>query len=105
MSFSEPMELIDLTDGQSISFHVLSFEQDQITIKPAHAPDGKVVTALRMHVPPTDKPHFPFYHDATSKNLVAQLGPLLPSIVEGKRMVTITKRGVPPKARFTVEVR
>jgi hypothetical protein len=99
-----PYEVVDLQDGESLKLHVLSFEKGEITINPKHTPGEKVVQAIRLHVPQADKPHYPFYWDSTSKTLVAQLEPLLPSIIQNKRLVTITKRGIAPKARFTVEV-
>jgi hypothetical protein len=55
-------------------------------------------------VPQEDKAHFPFYYDVTSKTLRAQLVPLLPGIIARGARITVTKHGVAPAARFTLEV-
>ena len=104
MGLSEPYEILELQDGETLSTHILAFEQGELTIKPAHAPGGKTIMAIRLTVPTTEKTHFPYYWDATSKTLTAQLLPLLPEIIKLQRLVKITKRGVAPAARFTVEV-
>lgn len=101
---SEPREILDLPDMGVLSTHVLSWEEGETTIFPDSAPQGKVVVAMRIHVPQGDKAHFPFYWDITSKTLRAQLLPMLNEIVAAKRTVKITKYGIGPAARFRTEV-
>jgi hypothetical protein len=98
------MEIFELQDGESVAFHIESAETGDYTIHPAHAPEGKLIRVLRVHVPTTDKAHFPYYYDITGKTAVAQIEPMLANIIQGKRLVKITKRGVAPRARFTVEI-
>ena len=100
----EPMELLDLPDGGVLTTRVLRFEEGEATIKTGRIPDGKVVAVTRIHVPQGDKAHFPFYYDITSKTLRAQLVPLLPGIIARGVRITVTKHGVAPAARFTLEV-
>lgn len=101
----KPMSVLELQDGQSLSFRVVRFELGTATIKPAHAPDGKLVQVLRVHVRPQDKPAFPHYWDITSTRLYAQLLPQLRVESLFSRLFTITARGIPPKRNFTLEVR
>jgi hypothetical protein len=105
MPILEPYEVLELQDGQSIAFHVERYEEGTMFIKPTATPEGKDVEVCRVFVPVADKSHFPYYYDLTAKTLRAQLVPMLPSVIAGRRLITITKRGVAPKARFTVEVR
>ena len=104
MALKEPMEILDLPDGGSVKLHILGFEEGQTNIMPKGGTELKTIDVLRLFVPPADKPHFPHYYDVTSKTLRAQLLPLLPAYIEAQRLLTITKRGIAPAARFSVEV-
>jgi len=100
-----PYEIFELTDGQVVRLRITDYQQGVVTIYPKDKPTGKVVNALRIHVPRDSKPFFPFYWDITGKTLVAQLLPYLEQAGYKDKIFTITKYGVAPKARFTVEVK
>lgn len=101
----DPRELLELQDGESATFRVLAWERGEATIKPRHQPEGKDVPHLRLHVPTTDKAHFPYYWDIHSKTLVAQLTPQLERADASRLVFVVTARGVGEKKRFTVETR
>lgn len=99
-----PMEVLDLKDGESLEFTVERWEKGETTIHPRHLSAPIVVPALRVHVRQADKPMFPHYYDLTAKGLQAQLEPFLEAGGGQGRRVRITKHGIQPKARFTLEV-
>lgn len=98
-----PSNILELRDGESVSFTAVRFETGEATITPAHAPQGKRVNVLRVHVRAQDHPVFPHYWDITSARLYAQLLPQLR--ITGSLIVrwTITARGIPPKKYYSVE--
>lgn len=97
-----PVELLDLADGASETFRVLRWERGEIEIRPRHAPAGRIITAVRLHVPPEDKPAGAPYWDATAGNLIARLLPVLDELVTTGQRIRVTKRGTPPSARHEV---
>ena len=100
----EPYELLDLGDGASESFVPVRYERGTMLIRPRYrgAPAEKVIPVLRVHVRTEDKPFFPHYWDVTSKTAAAQLMPMLMDPRARDYMITVTKHGVAPRARFTV---
>ncbi len=98
-----PLQPIELEEGQSRSFTALRWETGEAIITPGHAPQGKKINVLRIHVRPEDAPGFPHYIDITSARLFAQLRPQLD--ITGRLIVrwTITAHGIAPKKYFTVE--
>lgn len=100
-----PFEIFELTDGQTYTMRVTSWQTGSVTIYPAHKPTGKVIKALRVGVPKEIKSDFPPYWDITSQRLIAQMQPYLEQPGYRDKVFTITKYGVAPKARFTLEVR
>lgn len=105
MPLTAPYELLDLADGESRTFTVLSAERGEGTIHPIGERSPKVIPILRLRVEPADKPAGPPYYDVTARTLQAQLEPALFSAAYAPRIFTITKRGVAPAARFTVASR
>jgi len=101
---AEPMELLELEDGASLTFRVTRWEREDAIIKPAHAPQGKVVSVLRVHVPTEDKPIFPQYWDITSKRAIAQILPWLERPGFERKVFKLTKLGVKPTAHFMLDV-
>ena len=99
-----PMEILEIKDGESITFHVEQWEIDKAVIKPPHAPGGKVIDAVRVHVPQAEKPLFPHYWDIGAVGLVAQLLPFLEQPNFAARKYTVTAFGEAPKKRFRLEV-
>lgn len=100
-----PYEILELGDGETLTTGVMRFERGEVEIHPSYQPAGKMITALRVHVPEKDKEFFPFYWDITSQTLVAQLLPYLERPGYEARTYVITKHGVAPRARFTLEVK
>jgi hypothetical protein len=103
-SLPGPYEIFELEDGQTHSTKVDSWELGEVEIHPKYKPEGKFITALRIHVPKHFKDYFPFYWDITSSTLVAQLLPFLESEGYAQKTYSITKHGVAPRARFTLKV-
>lgn len=97
-----PMEILELHDGESASFHVTQFQLDEGIIRPAHAPAGKAIRILRVHVQPTDKKTFPYYWDITGSGAIAQLLPMLEAEGFRDREIKITATGEGAKKRHMV---
>lgn len=100
-----PYEIFELTDGETRQLRITKWMTGNVTIYPPHKPTGKVVTALRVHVPSDTKDFFPYYWDITGKTLVAQMVPYLEQPGYQDKVFVVTKHGIAPKARFTLEVR
>lgn len=100
-----PYEILDLADGGSVRLKVVSYERGSIIIHPRYpgAPAEKEIPVLRVHLPPDVKPYPPMYYDITSKTLQAQFLPLLMERGFERYEYVITKHGVAPRARFTLE--
>lgn len=101
---SAPMEIMELKDGESAAFHVTAFQVDEAIIKPAHAPGGKVIRVLRVHVLQSEKPTFPYYWDITGAGAIAQLLPLLEAGADKTVSFKLTALGDGPRKRHTLEV-
>ncbi len=99
-----PFNPLELRDGDSVSFRVVRYELGTKLIYPEHAPQGKLVNVVRVHVRPEDKPDFPHYWDITSAKLGAQVLPQLRVEPLYSRRFTITARGIQPKKTFTLEI-
>lgn len=100
-----PMEILELTDGQSLTFHVTQWQKDEGIIRPAHAPQGKAIVILRVHVPLSEKKTFPPYWDITGLGAIAQLEPVLSQPGFSGKTFTLTATGEGPRKRFSLEVR
>jgi hypothetical protein len=101
---SSPMEILELNDGESATFTPTAHQLDDAIIKPAHAPQGKVIKVLRIHILQSDKATFPYYWDVTGAGAIAQLTPLLDSGAYKDRQMKITALGSGVKKRHLVEV-
>jgi hypothetical protein len=101
-----PYEYWDMADGETRKIRVLRWELGWATIQPREAPPGTVkrVQVLRLHLPPDIKPTIPHYWDISSNHLREALMPYLQAPDYTKKLFTITKYGVAPRARFTLEV-
>jgi len=99
----KPLNVLELQDGESRRFTVTRFEQGEETIFPGHAPQGKKIQVLRVHVRPEDVEHAPYYWDITSSRLVAQLRPQLALVGNLTVRWQVTAHGIAPKKYFTVE--
>lgn len=106
MVLSEPFEILELADGQTIRLKAARFEWGETVIHPryAGAPAEKKIPVLRIHVAPGIKPTGAPYYDLTSKTLQAQLRPLEKDLELGKREFVITAHGSGPSKRFSVRI-
>jgi len=104
MSIESPYEIFDIGDGGVVTTKILKWELGEMTIKTRVVVGQKVVKVLRIFVPPETKPIFPDYYDITSTTLIAQLVPFLQQADFINKKYKITKVGVAPQARFTLEV-
>jgi hypothetical protein len=95
-----PRELLDLLGGEEIVTRVTGFVEGDIDITVRRTGEAKTVGALRITVPPEDKPTVPSYWDLTSTLLLAHMRPLLPQVVTSGRYIRIKKQGEAPYARF-----
>ena len=101
---ASPMEILELEDGVATSFHIVAYQVDEGIIRPAHAPAGKAIRILRLHVPKADKEMFPQYWDVTGAGAIAQLLPLLESGAYKDHLFTLTAHGAGVKKRYSMEV-
>mgnify|MGYP001571515413 CR=1 FL=1 len=98
-------ELLEMADGQSLDLRIPKWEIGELDIHPAYGERVKRIRALRVWVPPEDKRLGPPYWDITSQTLIAQLEPYLGVETFRTRVFRVTKYGIAPRARFTLEVR
>ena len=100
----EPFELLDLKDGEALTFAIDSYEEGDAIIHPRYpgAPAEKRIPVMRLHLPAEYKLMGAPYWDVTSKTLQAQLRPLLKQLIESKRELTVTAHGRAPAKRYSV---
>lgn len=97
-----PMEIYEWReDGRTEEWTILNWQEDLVEIHPKDRP-AKMITVLRIHVPPEEKPEFPHYWDLTSARLVSQLLPMLAPPGLGPQKFKITAIGVAPGTHFSV---
>lgn len=100
-----PMEFLELRDGETARLKVVSWERGKTLIHTTRW--GREVEldipVLRVHLAAGVKPYPPMYYDITSKTLTAQLVPMLMESGFERYTYVITKHGVRPRARFTLE--
>lgn len=99
----QPYDVLDLVDGEELLTRVTGSAEGDVDIRTA-AGVQKVVQALRLIVPPEDKPTVPYYWDLTSKLLLAHMRPLLPDAIAHGLYIKIHKYGEKPIARFSFAV-
>jgi hypothetical protein len=99
-----PYEIFDLQDGQSQLLKITEYELGTMKIKTAEVPEGKQIRVLRVHVPVGVKTTGAPYWDITSQTLIAQIMPWVENNAYINTVFKVTKHGVAPRARFTLEV-
>ena len=72
-----PFEILELGNGETLTTRLGRWEMGKMEIHPSYQPEGKWITALRVHVPEDQKGYFPWYWDITSRSFKAQLLPIL----------------------------
>jgi hypothetical protein len=100
-----PYEIFELGDGGKYTFRPTKWKLGWMEIHPRWLPKPKRIKALRIWIPEEYKPLFPDYWDVTAQTLIAQLVPILERPDFTELLITVTKYGVAPKARFKVEVK
>lgn len=100
-----PYELLELADRGSLTVWLKAWERGSMIIHPRYegAPPEKKIPVLRVHVADDFEKLPPRYYDVTSKTLMAQWLPMLSAADFRRYKYTVTKFGVPPRARFTLE--
>ena len=103
----EPIEFLELPDGQSATLKIVSWERGSTVIVPKWrgAPPEKVIQVLRVHMAAGYKPYPPMYFDISSKTLIAQILPMLSEPGYENYEYIVTAHGVAPRKRFTLERR
>ena len=101
---ASPYEIFDIGDGGVVNTPILKWELGEMTINVRRTQQAKTIKVLRIFVPAETKPIFPDYYDITSTTLIAQLVPFLQQPDYTTKRYKITKIGVAPTARFTLEV-
>lgn len=99
-----PYEFLELLDGQPMTFHPIRWELGKALSHPPWTPVGTLVWSeiIRLHLPRTEKPLFPYYYDFGAKTLVPQLKAVLPQAKIQGVGITITAVGSGSKKRFSV---
>ena len=102
----DPVEFWDMEDGETRTVKVERYVEGWTYIAPRYpgAPEKKRVNVLRLHLQPGSKPTLPYYWDITSGHLAVGLRPHLARPDLADLSFTITKFGVAPRARFSLEV-
>jgi hypothetical protein len=98
----KPYEIYEWVDGKTETWTVLSWEVGDLEIVLRSREGTKEVTVLRIHVPPEEKTHEPYYWDLTSARLVAQLRGILPPSGVGRPRISVTAIGAAPRTHFSV---
>jgi hypothetical protein len=99
-----PLSILDPVAGEVFFFRIDRLELGDILLPARTGYGGGVKAALRLHVPPEDKPEAPHYWDVTSRQLQAALEPLIPWIIERRRRVRIQAIGTAPRIAYAVDV-
>jgi len=100
-----PIEFLNLPDGGVARLRIVAWERGSVVIRqPRPEPAAeKEIPILRVHLAPGVKPYPPLYWNLSSKTLAAQLLPFLERPRFEHYEYVVTKYGVAPKARYTVE--
>ena len=85
-------------------FRVLRWEWLDMEIHPREFPQGKVIKALRVHVPLEDKPYDVPYWDITSKREQAMLEPILAHVAGTGAYVYFRKEGEGVTSQYHMRV-
>jgi hypothetical protein len=101
----EPFELLELADTTTAELAPISYVMGKATIRPRDGSPPKSIPVLRLNVAPEDKATVPRWWDVTSKTLMAGLLGFLEAPGARRWRFLITKHGVAPTARFTIDAR
>lgn len=104
-SIAPPLEILEMSDGETRELVVLGFEVGTTLITPRDRQSPKTVTVVRLLVDRISKSLFPYYYDLTAGTLTAQALPLLQAVTQWPRVASIAKYGVAPRARYGFELR
>ncbi len=99
-----PYEFAEVVEGKPLILSPTSFEIGKAQTHPPWTPAGTMIwyEIVRIHVPTTQKPLFPYYWDFGQKTLVPQLKALLPTAKLQNASITVEAVGTGPKKRFSV---
>lgn len=99
-----PYEFLLLEPEVKRTFHVIRYDIGQAQTHPPWTKEGTLVwnEIVRIHLPTTEKPLYPYYYDFGQKTLVPQLKALLPRAAMERVGISIEAVGFGPKKRFSV---
>ena len=102
----KPAEFLELMNTQSFQISPLDYDEGLMTItpKPPNPQIPKEIVVLRLYYDKDPTLAGLDYVDISSQTLIAQLSPMIDSIIRDKRTVKITAFGEGVKKRFTVQV-
>lgn len=103
-ALGEPMEILEMQDGEIVEFTVERHELGKALIHPRDGREAKVIRVLRVYVPQADKPTLPYWWDITSQGTIAGMLPHLERRGARRPRLRLTKRGSGPRGRHTMEV-
>lgn len=102
-----PVDVLDLLDGEELITRVTGMAEGTVSItvrRGREAGASKVVNAIRLYVPESDKPTVPNYWDLTSTSLAPDLRARIPAAIAGALYIKLHKYGEQPYARFSFAV-
>jgi len=101
-----PYEILELAPCEEKTLRVVDWEHGKMRIRPRWMPIGefKEILAVRIHVPPEDKPLFPHYWDLTARTLVTQVMAILTRGIPEGYGIRIHAVGYAPRKRFEVSL-
>lgn len=99
-----PYEFLLLEPGVRRTFHVIAWDHGKAQTHPPWTAEGTLVwnEIIRIHLPRTEKPLYPYYYDFGQKTLVPQLKALLPRAALEGVGITLEAVGSGAKKRFSV---
>lgn len=102
VELSRPYEIYEWVDGQTETWTILRWELGQLEIQLREREGTKMIDVLRIHVPPGEKEHEPYYWDLTSARLTSQLRGILDRMTALPVTLEITAIGRAPRTHFSV---
>jgi hypothetical protein len=102
VELDRPYEIYEWEDGKTERWTILRWELGQLEIQLRSREGTKDIDVLRIHVPPEDKEHEPYYWDLTSARLTRQLRGILDRTTALPVTLEITAIGRAPRTHFSV---
>ena len=104
MALDRPYDILDLRDGGELVTRVIGMEEGPIAVTPKDGRPPRIVEGVRLYVPMADKQTAPGWWDLTAQTLKPTLREVAREAIATGRWLKVTKYGVAPGARFSVEL-